>query len=177
MFAIRENKILINSCLTPFTHLQSAAIINALGSGPLSAAELVNKLGLKSKTGALNSRLQKYRLTEKGRKALNRTHFHAPRVFYARRAYFHALRISELNNRAKIMFKKRNRIEQSTSDVWVSLLSGFRSLSSAVCRLFRDRARMFFERKILSRENIQLVVEAQRRGVNQGSIIHGFNRL
>jgi len=67
---------------------QSAAIINALGSGPLSAAELVNKLGLKSKTGALkrslqelldkglteytipdkpNSRLQKYRLTEKGR--------------------------------------------------------------------------------------------------------------
>lgn len=67
---------------------QSAAIVNALGSGPLSAAELVNTLGLKSKTGAFkrslqklldkslaeytipdkpNSRLQKYRLTEKGR--------------------------------------------------------------------------------------------------------------
>ena len=70
---------------------QSAAIVNALGSGPLSAAELVDTLGLKSKTGAFkrslqklldkglaeytipdkpNSRLQKYRLTEKGRQVL-----------------------------------------------------------------------------------------------------------
>jgi ATP-dependent DNA helicase RecG len=71
---------------------QSAGIVRSLASGPLSARELVDKLGLKSKTGALkrslhellnrglaeytipgkpNSRLQKYRLTEKGRKVLN----------------------------------------------------------------------------------------------------------
>jgi ATP-dependent DNA helicase RecG len=67
---------------------QSAEILKALGSGPLSASELVDKLGLKGKTGAFkrslqelmdkglteftipgkpNSRLQKYQLTEKGR--------------------------------------------------------------------------------------------------------------
>ena len=70
---------------------QSESIVNALNSGPLSAAELVHQLGLKSKTGALkrslqelldnglveytipdkpSSRLQKYRLTEKGRTLL-----------------------------------------------------------------------------------------------------------
>lgn len=67
---------------------QSAEILKALGSGPLSASELVDRLGLKSKTGAFkrslqelldkglaeytipgkpNSRLQKYQLTGKGR--------------------------------------------------------------------------------------------------------------
>lgn len=66
---------------------QSNQILRALGQGPLSMNELVNTLGLKSKTGALkrtvgellaqkllvytipdkpNSRLQKYRLTETG---------------------------------------------------------------------------------------------------------------
>jgi len=70
---------------------QSAGIVRALGAGPLSAAALVDQLGLKSKTGAFkrslqelldkglaeytipdkpNSRLQKYRLTEKGRNLL-----------------------------------------------------------------------------------------------------------
>jgi ATP-dependent DNA helicase RecG len=70
---------------------QSVAIIRFLASRPLSARDLVDKLGLKSKTGALkrslkelldrglaeytipgkpSSRLQKYRLTEKGRKAI-----------------------------------------------------------------------------------------------------------
>ncbi len=70
---------------------QSESIVNALNSGPLSAAELVHQLGLKSKTGALkrslqelldnglveytipgkpSSRLQKYRLTEKGQTLL-----------------------------------------------------------------------------------------------------------
>ncbi|MBW2738885.1 MAG: DUF4062 domain-containing protein [Deltaproteobacteria bacterium] len=67
---------------------QSNQIMHAIWQGPLSMNELVNILGLKSKTGALkrtigellankllvytipdkpNSRLQKYRLTEKGR--------------------------------------------------------------------------------------------------------------
>jgi len=70
---------------------QSAGIVRVLGSGPLSAADLVDQLGLKSKTGAFkrslqelldkglaeytipdkpNSRLQKYRLTETGRNLL-----------------------------------------------------------------------------------------------------------
>ena len=70
---------------------QSTEIIRALGSGPLSAADLVDKLDLKSKTGAFkrslqellekglaeytipdkpNSRLQRYRLTKKGRNFL-----------------------------------------------------------------------------------------------------------
>jgi ATP-dependent DNA helicase RecG len=70
---------------------QSESIVNALNSGPLSAAELVHQLGLKSKTGALkrslqelldnglveytipdkpSSRLQKYQLTEKGQTLL-----------------------------------------------------------------------------------------------------------
>jgi ATP-dependent DNA helicase RecG len=69
----------------------SAGIIRILGSGQMSAADLVSKLGLKSKTGALKrslqelldkglveytipdkpkSRLQKYQLAEKGRKLL-----------------------------------------------------------------------------------------------------------
>jgi ATP-dependent DNA helicase RecG len=73
---------------------QSDEIVELLGAGALSAAELVNQLGLKSKTGALKrslqqlidgglaeytipdkptSRLQKYRLTEKGRKVLKGT--------------------------------------------------------------------------------------------------------
>ena len=72
---------------------QSNEIIKLLESGSLSAAELVSKLGLKSKTGALKrslqqlldnglvaytipdkpaSRLQQYRLTEKGRELLSR---------------------------------------------------------------------------------------------------------
>lgn len=72
---------------------QSDRIIELLESGSLSAAELVDGLGLKSKSGALkrslqqllddglaeytipdkpSSRLQKYRLTEKGKKALRR---------------------------------------------------------------------------------------------------------
>jgi ATP-dependent DNA helicase RecG len=71
---------------------QSDEIIKLLGSGSLSAAELVAKLGLKSKTGALKrslqqlldnglveytipdkptTRLQKYRLTEKGKEFLS----------------------------------------------------------------------------------------------------------
>ena len=71
---------------------QSDEIVKLLGSGSLSAAELVNKLGLKSKTGALKrslqqlldnglveytipykptSRLQKYRLTDKGKDLLS----------------------------------------------------------------------------------------------------------
>ena len=70
---------------------QSNQIIHAIWQGPLSMNELVNILGLKSKTGALkrticellankllvytipdkpNSRLQKYRLTEKWRDLL-----------------------------------------------------------------------------------------------------------
>ena len=70
---------------------QSNEVIRLLGSGSLSAAELVKNLGLKSKTGALKrtlqqlldndiaeytipdkpaSRLQRYRLTEKGRRIL-----------------------------------------------------------------------------------------------------------
>ena len=69
----------------------TAGIIRILGSGQMSAADLVSKLGLKSKTGALKrslqelldkglveytipdkpkSRLQKYQLAEKGRKLL-----------------------------------------------------------------------------------------------------------
>ncbi|MBU0995718.1 MAG: putative DNA binding domain-containing protein [Proteobacteria bacterium] len=72
---------------------QSDQIIKLLGSDSLSAVELVNKLGLKSKTGALKrslqqlledglleytipdkptSRLQKYRLTKKGNKVLEK---------------------------------------------------------------------------------------------------------
>jgi ATP-dependent DNA helicase RecG len=71
---------------------QSDEVIKWLGSGSLSAAELVAKLGLKSKTGALKrslqqlldnglveytipdkptTRLQKYRLTEKGKEFLS----------------------------------------------------------------------------------------------------------
>ena len=70
---------------------QSREALLALAEKPLSANELVKKLGLKSKTGAFKrtvsellndssieytlpdkpaSRLQKYRLTEKGRKSL-----------------------------------------------------------------------------------------------------------
>jgi hypothetical protein len=41
----------------------------------------------------------------------------APRVFYAHRAYFHVPRRSELNDRAKIMFKRRRRIKRSTYDL------------------------------------------------------------
>ena len=84
------------SCLQLINHgarsdAQSNQIMCALRQGPLSMGELVNILGLKSKTGALkrtvgellvnellvytipdkpNSRLQKYRLTEKGRDIL-----------------------------------------------------------------------------------------------------------
>jgi ATP-dependent DNA helicase RecG len=68
---------------------QSEIVLEILRNTPLSAAELMTKLGLKSKTGALkrtikdlmnqqlieytipekpNSRLQKYRLTDKGKK-------------------------------------------------------------------------------------------------------------
>jgi ATP-dependent DNA helicase RecG len=67
-------------------------VLNALLAFPLSTNEMVKALGLKSKTGALkrtvselfgqglieytipakpNSRLQKYRLTSKGRQALS----------------------------------------------------------------------------------------------------------
>ena len=70
---------------------QSRGALLALAEKPLSANELVKKLGLRSKTGAFKrtvsellndssikytvldkptSRLQKYRLTEKGRKLL-----------------------------------------------------------------------------------------------------------
>jgi predicted HTH transcriptional regulator len=70
---------------------QSIAVIKATLVEPLSANDLIQALGMKSKTGALkrtlaelmadgfieytlpgkpNSRLQKYRLTEKGREAL-----------------------------------------------------------------------------------------------------------
>jgi hypothetical protein len=34
-----------------------------------------------------------------------------------------------------------------------------------------DRARMFFERMMLSHETIELVVEAQRRGINVSRIL------
>lgn len=74
---------------------QSDGILGSLASGPLSARELVDKLGLKSKTGAFkrslqelldknlaeytipdkpNSRLQKYRLTRKGQTWLQENH-------------------------------------------------------------------------------------------------------
>lgn len=67
---------------------QSDTVLNALVLGPLSANELVSQLNLRNKTGAFkrtikelldqdlieytlpdkpNSRLQKYRLTDKGR--------------------------------------------------------------------------------------------------------------
>ena len=71
---------------------QSKAVLLALSDTPLSAAELVQVIGLETKTGALkrtikdlldqllieytipekpNSRLQKYRLTSKGKSALS----------------------------------------------------------------------------------------------------------
>jgi len=71
---------------------QSGAILQALGNRPLSANELTEILGLRSKTGAFkrtikelmdrkfieytipakpNSRLQKYRLTDAGKHLLN----------------------------------------------------------------------------------------------------------
>jgi len=73
---------------------QSQAILMALSDTPLSAAELMAVLGLETKTGAFkrsikdllerglieytipdkpNSRLQKYRLTGKGREVLQRS--------------------------------------------------------------------------------------------------------
>jgi ATP-dependent DNA helicase RecG len=72
---------------------QSIRVLGALSQGALSARALADALGMRSKTGALkrtlsemlsetlieymlpdkpNSRLQKYRLTEKGRQALQK---------------------------------------------------------------------------------------------------------
>lgn len=73
---------------------QSEAVLSALLTSPLSTNEMARALGMKSKTGALkrtvgvllaqklieytipdkpNSRLQKYRLTDKGRQTLAKT--------------------------------------------------------------------------------------------------------
>ena len=83
-----ETRQTVPTDLRPETRAQSRAILQALGKHPLSANELTEILGLRSKTGAFkrtikelmdrksieytipdkpNSRLQKYRLTDAGK--------------------------------------------------------------------------------------------------------------
>jgi len=90
----------------------------------------------------------------------------------ARRLGFHPSRLTEMITKNGDGTYKRSItpyylarfLDSGVMDVW-QVLDG-RELEGLT-----ERARLFFERMILSRKTIQLVVEAQRRGIDVDSIL------